>query len=336
MKHINMDDIKVSSKLDDIIKASVDKGYNNISYKNKRNYKKILIASTLIAVFGVSVLGTISNKEVFASVKVFISHISNFLGLNNDLNEYRIEVDKSIYKDGLTVTLNEAILNKDEIIISTLIKSDTILGKNDIVSVSGSAYINGEKISNSVGGISKRIDEHTVESVDIYNLTSELTVGEALIEIKNTAAYININNEKTTIDGPWNFEFKANGDVLNSNTKDIKIDHSFTLENNEKIILNKYVSNDVGQKIYYNIANKDINSPYVLLVLKGYDDLGNTVEFYTSYDELTKGLMKNQTEISEEASSITLTPYAVVYPKESGKISNDLKKVGEEFTINIK
>lgn len=333
-KGINITDIKTSLKLNDSIKNSVKRRCNNINDKNNYPFKKILIASTIAVVFGLSILGTCTNEKVLASVKVFMSDIANFLGLSTDLNEYRVVVDNSIYKNGLTVTLNEVILNKDEIIVSTLVKSDTVLGESDIVAVSGSAYINGEKISNSVGGISKRIDEHTVESVDIYNLTSELPGGEVSIEIKNTDAYINIDNKKTTISGPWNFEFKANGYILNSNTDSINLNYSFNLENNQKITLNKYVSNDMGQKIYYDIENKDLDSSYQL-ILKGYDDLGNEVEFNSSYEEETTGLMKNATQISDDASSLTLTPYIIELPSENGIVPNYHKKIGTSFTIKI-
>ena len=39
--------------------------------------------------------------------------------------------------------------------------------------------------------------------------------------------------------------------------------------------------------------------------------------------------------LSTEAKSLTLTPYAVEFPKESGRMSDDFKPVGESFTIEL-
>ncbi len=38
-------------------------------------------------------------------------------------------------------------------------------------------------------------------------------------------------------------------------------------------------------------------------------------------------------DLAEEITSINLTPYAVKFPEENGRLNNDWKQVGEEFTI---
>jgi len=39
--------------------------------------------------------------------------------------------------------------------------------------------------------------------------------------------------------------------------------------------------------------------------------------------------------VSAEAESLTLTLYAVKFPEQSGKLSNDFQQVGESFTIEL-
>ena len=52
------------------------------------------------------------------------------------------------------------------------------------------------------------------------------------------------------------------------------------------------------------------------------------------------GILKLSTvlgeEISDKASELTVIPYAVDYPEQSGKLNNYYKQVGEKFTIKIK
>ena len=162
--------------------------------------------------------------------------------------------------------------------------------------VFGNVYINGKKVSNSAGGSGKQIDDYTEESVLSYTLDKELERGDLHIEIKYDEALLHMGEEKIKVEGPWKFEFTSNGDSLSTNTNNIDLDNSFTLDNGQKITLNEYRSNAVGEKIYYSVENKDRNNVYSLELI-GYDDLGNEVKFYSSYEEMTNGLLKNQTEI---------------------------------------
>ncbi|WP_291650217.1 DUF4179 domain-containing protein [Clostridium sp.] len=340
MKDINIDDIKVSSKLDDIIKNSVNEGYDttcskNLSNSKPKKFNKNIVAATIFIALGVTVFGSIFSNEVIAAVKLTMFDIKNYLRVNDNLDEYSTVVNKSVSKNGITVQLNEVILDKDEIIVSTTVKSDQKLGDNGNIMVFGNVYINGKQISSSAGGLGKQIDDYTEENVLSYTLDKELERGDLHIEIKYDEALLHMDKKEVKVEGPWNFEFISNGDALSTNTNSINLNNSFTLDNGQKITLNEYKSNVVGGKIYYSIENKDRNNIYSL-ELRGYDDLGNEVKFYSSYEEMTTGLLKNQTEISQDAKVLRLTPYAVAYPKESGRMSNNYKQVGEAFTIKLK
>lgn len=340
MGNINIDNIKISSKLDDIIKNSVHEGYdekyskNSLTKKNKK-FKRNIVAATLIATLGATVFGSIFSNEVIAAVKLTIFDIKNYLGVTNNLDEYSTVINKAVSKNGITVQLNEVILDKDEIIVSTTVKSEQKLDYNGNIMMFGNIYINGKKLSSSAGGSGKLIDDYTEENVLSYTLDKELEKGDLHIEIKYDEALLFTGEKEIKVEGPWNFEFISNGDALYTNTNSINLNNSFKLENGQSITINEYISNAVGQKIYYSVENKDRDNIYSL-ELRGYDDLGNEVEFYSSYEKMTTGLMKNQTEISQDAKVLTLTPYAASFPKESGRMSNDYKQIGEEFTIKLK
>ncbi|MCY6484893.1 DUF5643 domain-containing protein [Clostridium aestuarii] len=110
---------------------------------------------------------------------------------------------------------------------------------------------------------------------------------------------------------------------------------TFTLENGQNIILGKYTSNNLGQKIYYTKAPKGTDYD---MVLRGHDDLENKIEFYSSRETANTGLFQLTNidgNLNENAKTLFLTPYAVKFPEKSGRLSNDFKKVGEEFTIDL-
>ena len=82
MKDINIDDIQVSSKLDDIIKNSVDEGYDttfnkSLSNKKHKRFNKNIVAAIIAVALGVTVFGSIFSNEVIAAVKLTMFDIKN-------------------------------------------------------------------------------------------------------------------------------------------------------------------------------------------------------------------------------------------------------------------
>lgn len=329
MKNINIDDIKVSSKLDSIIENAVNEGYDKLEKRKNRKFKKGLISAAALAL--VLMGGTyLFGGSVVASVQLAIFDVESYLNINKNIEDYKTVIGRSISNDGITIQLNEVILDGDDIIVSTTLKSEEPLGEMGI-DTSGDLYINGKRISNGAGGSSGLIDDYTQEEVLIYHLDKELQDGDLNIELKYNGVYYNDKN----IRGNWKFEFKANGDALKINTNIIKLDNTFVLENGQKITLNEYRSNDLGQKIHYSIENKDKKNIYSLL-LKGYDDLGNEVSFSNTHEEKNGGVLNNDVNISENAKQLTVKLYAVPFPVNSEKMNNGYKQVGEEFTIDLK
>lgn len=92
----------------------------------------------------------------------------------------------------------------------------------------------------------------------------------------------------------------------------------------------------MGQSIYFTKTSSSYDYDFML---KGKDDLGNPVEFFVRYSEREEGRMEvepiNNGYVSDQASSLTLTPYAAKMPEDSGKMSSDYEPVGETFTIPI-
>lgn len=257
--------------------------------------------------------------------------------------------------------MNEVILDNDELLVYTTLTSDKKLGKNKYIDMNDNKISVEGKLLGSVQTTSKQIDDYTVENVDRYSLAnihiieevdSELVINteefddlEGDKDIKIVYNYININGDMK--EGPWEFEFKINGAELTRNTKYIPLNKIFTLENGEDVILEKYTSNDLGQKIYFSKDSIRENALGVgngtEIVIRGHDDLGNNVKFYTEslsenyVDGRGKGIFKIEplnSNLDENAKVLKLIPYAGI--RKAGEVNDNLKKVGEEFTIILK
>lgn len=316
----------------DIEKRNLKKNFKKSIKKNNSIYKKgIMAASIALLIAGLSVTTLGSNVWAYAStyVDTVASSIGNFLGIERNLDEYKTVVNKSITKDGLTIKLNEVILNKDELVVSSTFKdSEKIEG--GLLLENGSIYINGKRVSYAAGGGSKIIDDYTEQSVITYLLDDRDYSGDLNIKIVYSSPIIN----EVKRNGKWVFEFKTNGDELAIETKKIPLNNTFTLENGQNIILKEYTSNALGLKIYFS---KDKKGTEYDMVLRGNDDLGNKIEFYADSQNAKSGMFKSNIDgnLNENAKTLTLTPYAVKLPEKSGRLSNDFIKVGKEFIIEL-
>lgn len=325
---INLKDYK-KEEFNDIEKGKMKKNFRN-SIKKKKNCKKSKIAATVAIGLIVGLFGTNPGNQVLASINIIGSDIASRLGIENDLEEYKTVVDKSVTNKGITMQLNEVVLDGNELIVSSTLKSND--KKIDVLGMiaSGKVYINGKSVGLAAGGGSKKIDDYTVEQVMTHTLDGSKSSGDLDVKI----LYTDVRSGDSTIKGTWKFEFKTNGDELVLDTQIIEMDNKFILDNGE-VTIKKYTSNSVGQKIYYSKTSKG-NAYDIKLV--GTDDLGNKVEFYSRNSSEDKGMLTRYDldgPLSTEAKSLTLTPYAVEFPKESGRMSDDFKQVGESFTIEL-
>lgn len=117
------------------------------------------------------------------------------------------------------------------------------------------------------------------------------------------------------------------------NTKELKVQKPrfarLTL-----LILKEFRYNPVNQKIFGKIEGESTDSYWI--DLRGYDNIGNEVVFFLasiSSEDIVFKYVNFHRDLSDEITSITLTPYATKIPEDREMTSNDVKKVGKEFTI---
>lgn len=325
---INLDDYK-KEKFNDIEKKNIKENFKK-SINKKKFYNRKIVAAVAVVALTVGILG--SNVSV-SGLATFSSNIGAFLGIQENLDEYNTVVNKTVNDNGVTVKLNEVILDGNELNVSYNISSNKKLGKDQSWSDSNVIYVNGKNVNGGAGGGAFNIDDYTTQSVTTYDLGKVDLSGDLNIKISSHGMYL--NDKKTR--GSWVFKFKTNGEQLKVNTKQILLNKKFSLPNGEKYTLKKYTDNVVGQKVYASISNFTAKSTYAV-DLKGVDDLGNKVEFYTSHSGKEDALFEIENidgNLNKNAKILTLTPYAAKYPDKSGRMDGEYKQVGDKFTIDL-
>ena len=345
--NINLDDYG-KEDFNDIEKKNIKANFRK-SISKKKSSKKSIVAAGVVVALTVTLFGTNVGVEALTRVLKIagVQDIASFMGIQRNLDDYKTIINKVITNNGVTVQLNEVILDGDELTISSNVTYDKKLSEiyNEKQSEVDEAWhgfngisINGKGLNTGSGGGSMSIDDYTIQSVTTYQLGNIDLIGD--VDIKLSCSPMNGNGDANKKSDDWGFEFKTNGDKLKIDTKEIAIGDKLTLGNGTEYTLQKYTDNSLGQKVYASISNFKIEPRYDV-ELRGTDDLGNKVKFYeyrsdqekTSFkiDNLSRNLDKN-------AKILTLTPYAAKEPEESGedKIMNlEYEQVGETLTIDL-
>ena len=283
----------------------------------KHTWKKYVAAAAAF----VLILGGSSapvRQNVYAQSRQIMESLSTLLGVEEDLSPYSTVVGKSISKNGITVTLNEVILDGHSLIISykTKIKDNTTLKNLNIkriteLPIDTDVTIGGQNIVNSIGSNSTPIDKLT----SISESEIQLNDSSVLSDKSNfTINFYTLDKSNTTI---GKLKFAASGKELNAKTK---------------ITLKNYRSNIIDQKIIFTISPDNAGLSEDIL-LKGKDNLGNPVEFFLDESDGTSGTFrvdKSVGSISPKATSLTLTPYCADYSNLSSNSSSNESNATEE------
>ncbi|WP_160688244.1 DUF4179 domain-containing protein [Clostridium sp. C2-6-12] len=342
--NINLEEYE-RKDFNDIEKKNIMNNFRK-SISKKKSCKRNIVAAGLAVALMVTLFGT--NVGVQALTKTLqiagVEDIGRFLGIQKNLDDYKTVINKVISNNGVTVQLNEVILDGDELTVSYNViydkKLSEIYGENQ--SEDNQAWhgfngisINGKELNTGGGGGSRSIDEYTIQSVLTYDI-GELDLSGDL-DIKLSCSPVEVNRDINNKSNKWGFEFRTNGDLLKIDTKELSLNNKFIMENGTEYTLQKYTSNAVGQKIYASVSNFKMKPTYDIS-LKGTDNLGNKVEFYASHSSKDNALFKIENiygNLNENAKILTLTPYAAKYPEESGKMDEEYKQVGEPFIIDL-
>lgn len=315
--------IEISSYIDNAIKEGINSA---IKTKRKKRTKTLVVTLSLSLVIISSTL--FFNEGVSAQIKDTFWSIASYFGLDTDLNEYKTTINKPITSNGYTITLNEVILDKNELTISSTVKSEdgSFSGYPEVLE---SVYINGTRINSNSNGSSENVNDSTINKVTTYFLDKELNE-EVNIKVEYSGIQMLDDTGSEKINGDWNFDFTTNADTLVKDTLSINLNKNFKLEDGKTIKLKKYISNSLGTKVEFTLPN---DGTEYAMKLAGTDNLGNKIEFYCNYSNDGKGIFKldnSSGNIKKDSSKLNLSLYV------SDSSNDSWKKVGSGFDINLK
>lgn len=285
-----------------------------IRKKSKRYTKYTTAAAAVLCIVFISAF---MGNNVLAGINIFGISIENFFNYkDNSLQDYKAVINKEIIKNGISVKLNEFIIDEDQIIISSTVTSDKAQWQQSD-SVFPEVYINGKNImKNGYGGGSyaKVIDNSTCSffsSVIPNNSNFMELTGDLRVKV----VYDKIRSGNTALKGKWTFEFTYNKDKLSDNVKIIPIDRNFTLEDGAEITIKNLRITPVTTKLEYNIS--DYLKYHLDFIVK--DDNGNELKWLSQYERSGEAMCMFET-LNNGIEKLKITPVLqVITPPKEGE-----------------
>lgn len=314
--------------------------------------KKILLlykCRTKIAcaiLVAVLVGGCVYHTEVKAALEKVAILISGMLGIEEDISSFTDKKNISVTHNGLTLTIEEVILDKNQlyILISKKFESDKKKTDTELLE---NVKINGTKLNILKEYITDTtLDESAHKYVLSYYLNDDILNDdnleiEAIFTIKKA-------DEGGEI-GKYQFKFNTSYEELEKETSRIPMNQSIMVSENVELKLSMLTLNSVESSIVANCKDLPLGNEYYL---KGKDNCGNQVVYRLfSYENPDIVFVKEiDSHISPNATKLELQLYqhnlgelnsiseegefiAEDYIDENG---SEMEPVGDSFVVNIK
>ncbi len=306
--------------------------------KSKKKYIGRYVAVAAVLLFAILAIGPFQ-RETYAQIKTITYNVQEMLGMETNLSGYETVVGETIVKDGVTITVNDVVMDRNEMVVSYTVTAekldDTTMNCYLDVEVNGKSVYGGstgtcwmEDDNNMVALDNVILSDVDIEQKNYYKLvfyTYEEKPDEEVVSIFDVSKVGAV-------------EFAASGEQLAIETITIPLEEQCEFPNDDTINFTKFSYNTMGPRLYFELGNGNLDYD---VWLKGIDDLGNEIYFYLSHiggDGECWFVLAEDTgyDFSADASQLTLQVYAVEMPEQNGEIGNDYQSIGEPFTIELK
>lgn len=331
---VDVDEIEEMTEME---KRRYKKNFKERNKKNKGGFKKLAVAAALVVALG-GASQTSLGQDVYARTQSKLDDIGYSLtwAMNKDkaVEPYSNIVNKVVEDQGVGIKLSHVLIDRDELIISSLIDTSSLDEDITSLDLDTKVYINGKKINSlAASGSSGKLEGeedvlYHIEELDVEGIDLEEDL-DIKIVFSNHSGF----GSETSLRGNWEYEFSANGRDLAEKTHLVNLDHSFSI-GDEEYRLKDLGINPVNQKIYGEYKGQDKLGHKI--ELRGQDNLGRELKFSLTRKVGSRLVLTSEGEWDESIESLSLRPYASEYSKESGRENTDYQVVGEEFTIKLR
>ena len=302
----------------------------------KRSHMGGYVAVAILALMCTLALGPF-RQETYAQIKTITYSVQEMLGIETDLSSYETVIGKVVAKDGVTITVNDVVMDRNEMVVSYTVTTENGCENTDCFVY---VQVNGKEIYGGSAGTSWMPDDNNMVYLEKHHMEDVDVEKENYYKLIFYVHEFDSEGNLGTGRKVGTVEFAASGERLMAETTTVSIDESCEFPNGDKLRFTELSYNIMGPKIFCESENGDLNYD---VIIEGIDSLGNKMSFYlTHFDSKGESWFIPESEEGEDAlfyqepRELTLQVYAREEPKESGEIQGEYQSIGAPFSVQLK
>ncbi len=298
------------------VQGQIKKRKNPFIYASK-------VAMVLLSIIFATTFVSFKINPTFATRLPMIGGIiKEISGYGNDLfDQYTEVINKSVEKEGIKMTLNEVMLDRNQLRIAMTIHSENAYDDTFYTALP-MVFINGNQLRAHGGsGIGEYVNPHmsvNIATIDVHDVKIPSQINMKIIY--DNFSYEDQNGDNKIIKGPWVFDFAISKAAIESKTKTYKCKREIIYDDVE-MYLQDITITPLTTHLKYKFRGK---MPLSFLIK---DDQGNVlIEETSGYGtgSLLDALLKknrgevNFSAVNEDAKTLTVMPYYETKRKDQG------------------
>lgn len=320
--------LKVFGEIDDELIAEAAREWKEETI-SKRRAGQLAACAVMVLLLSAALL---NYKDVRAAWEKFTTKIGEMFGIRNDITEYTNKIEKSVTKNGVTITLKEAVTDGENLWIVYSARREK--GGDSLPLIINNVWVNEAEVGESQEMYSEglRRDSNWEETQICCFRFDESLIKSDFVNIKVVFKTMEIETEK--ILGEFLFNFDISLEKLKSATLELTLDETVRTESGGELKLAKFRYNAFDSTIKGYFYNMEGGNDYFL---KGQDSLGNQVQYrIRNYNNpeiefvLDTSLL-GHAQISPEAEYLTLQLYELTPDNRKTPIYYEATEINEEY-----
>lgn len=318
----NYEDIYLSTQDKTDIQNRIKKRIIQDKIKSRRR----AITAALLVLILISVVA-LRNETVMAAIKnagIQLSEYVNKQGENYD--EYKTVVGNSVQDKGISITLNDAIVDDSQFIINctanytgnSQTSTNSVVISKKIHALGGpTLFIDGKQIKTTCYDITT-VNQNGTSSYKAAIDTSKIDL-KKVHNFKVEFDTVFIDNTKEIINGKWQFKFNADGKAISQKVISIPIQKKVLLEKDLQLNVEELRITPISMRLFFNQGK--VHGKWVSF--KAIDNDGTEIEGST-WALSDEGEGKQNFILKSETKKIKLVPMIDKVPQYDKSIDIDL------------
>jgi len=251
--------------ISDMEKKRIMKGFKKKITPRKQKKKWLGVSVVVVAACVLSLSLTL-DKGTIASMPFVGGIVEKYMYPNANINfsSYKTAIGETAENARGKLTLNEVMLDDQQLVLSATFEPADGVRFDYQTFLAPKVKINGQDFSVTTGGESIELNDDMFTIYNDIDLSKTIETEDVHIEISYDTWQHKLQDFEV-IEQPWTFDVQVSQANLLADKKVFELNKLITLNNGEKVTIDKVVSTPISTTVYYDLSQSKSEKIYFLI-----------------------------------------------------------------------